>query len=84
MNMNNECLTKEGFLKYFKKLSKVQKTLFLQKAKQLQKITSVQTGVDNNCLAVFTKLFDAYQAYSTSMRNQINNAMQSNIDICTV
>lgn len=84
MNINNECLTKEGFLNYFNKLSKVQKILFLQKAKQLEKITSIQLGVDNNCLAIFTKLFDAYQAYSNKVRIHRNILMQNNIDTCPV
>lgn len=73
-------LTMEGFMKEFNKLSKIQKSLFLESAKKLQKISTLQIGVDKNCLAVFKVLFEAYSMFSTSLRKTFEAKMQENIN----
>jgi len=73
-------LVTNNFLIEFKKLNTIQRKIFLESVKKLEKITSIQRNIDKRCLLIFQKLFEAYQYYSTKKRVECNNNMQEIID----
>jgi len=80
--MKSESLIQTGFFTNFNKLSIIQKNLFLESVKKLQKISNTDVNVDLNCLLIFKDLFDTYQDYANKVRDDLRISMQSNIDAC--